>query len=32
MLYRRVSREVFEQVKALRAESLDILENRWKSV
>ena len=32
MLYRRVSREVFEHVKALRAESLDIIENRWKRV
>lgn len=32
MQYRRASREIFEHVKALRAESLDIMENRWKSV
>lgn len=32
MLYRRVSREVFDHVKALREESLDIIENRWKTV
>ncbi len=32
MLYRRASREIFEHVKALRAEGIDIMENRWKSV
>ena len=32
MLYRRVSREVFERVKRCARRALDIIENRWKRV